>query len=129
MVHQVGLVVAQRQQQEEIETMQLVVCSLSGEPRTESLSHNVPKKESLSHNTVRTTEMTKYFGHTRPGWNVRQLDQRAKILQHQQKDGDSPVRMIVPGLLEESRRKIMDGLRLFTAVDGDLEKKRGPKKW
>ena len=30
---------------------------------------------------------------------------------NQQKDGDSPVRMIVPGLLEKCRRKTMDGLR------------------
>ena len=52
-----------------------------------------------------------------------------KLLANQQRDGDSHVRMIVPGLLERSRRKMFDGLRLTVAVDnsaaariGDLEK-------
>ena len=43
--------------------------------------------------------------------------------------------MVVPGLLEKSRRKVMDGLRKFIAVDnhaavkiGDLEKEMGSKK-
>ena len=52
-----------------------------------------------------------------------------KVLGTQQKDGDSPSRMIVPVVLEESRREMMDGLRSFTAVDtcaavaiGDLQK-------
>ena len=52
-----------------------------------------------------------------------------KVLVTQQKDGHSPVRMIVPVLLEESRREMMGGLRSFTAVDtcaavatGDLQK-------
>ena len=60
---------------------------------------------------------------------------RSKLLANQQKDDDSLVRMIVSGLLEESRRKIMDGLRLFISVDkhatvkiGDLQKDTRPKK-
>ena len=40
-----------------------------------------------------------------------------KLLAKQRKDGDSPVRMIVPGLLEKSRRKVTDELRSFIAVD------------
>ena len=37
--------------------------------------------------------------------------------QSNEKMGDCPVRMIVPGSLEQSRRKLMDGLWLFIAVD------------
>ena len=51
------------------------------------------------------------------------------LLAHQQKDGDSPVRMVVQGFPKKSRLKIMDGLRRFIMVDnhevvkvGDLEK-------
>ena len=40
-----------------------------------------------------------------------------KLWANQQKYDDNPFRMIVPGLLEQSRRKLMDGLRLFMAVD------------
>ena len=40
-----------------------------------------------------------------------------ELLANLQKDGDSPVKMVVPGLLERSRRRIMDGLRKFIAVD------------
>ena len=40
-----------------------------------------------------------------------------KLLANQQNDGDSPVGKIAPGLLEKRRRKIMDGRKLFTAID------------
>ena len=40
-----------------------------------------------------------------------------ELLTNQQKDGDSPIRSIVTGLHERSRRGIMDGLRSFIAVD------------
>ena len=59
---------------------------------------------------------------------------RSKLLANQQKDDDSLVRMIVSELLEENRRKTMDGLRLFISVDkyatvqiGDLQKDMKPK--
>ena len=52
-----------------------------------------------------------------------------KILANQQKDGDSPVSMVVQGFPKKSRLKIMDGLRRFIMADnheavkvGDLEK-------
>ena len=38
------------------------------------------------------------------------------LMANQQKDGDSPVKMFVPGVLEKSRRSIMDGLRKIIAV-------------
>ena len=50
-----------------------------------------------------------------------------KLLAHQQKDGDSPVSMVVQDSPEKRRLKIMDGLRRFIMVDthavkvGDLE--------
>ena len=40
-----------------------------------------------------------------------------KLLTNQQKDGDSPVENIATGLLEKSRKGMMDGLRKFVAVD------------
>ena len=40
-----------------------------------------------------------------------------KLLTNQQRDGDSPVESIVTGLLEKSRKGIMDGIRKFIAVD------------
>ena len=40
-----------------------------------------------------------------------------KLLAHQQKDGDSPVNMVVQGFPEKSRLQTMDGLRRFTMVD------------
>ena len=40
-----------------------------------------------------------------------------KLLTIQQKDGDSPVENIVTGLLEKSRRGILDGLKKFFEVD------------
>ena len=52
-----------------------------------------------------------------------------KLMANQQKDGDSPVKMVVQGFQEKSRLKIMEGLRRFILVDnpevvkvGDLEK-------
>ena len=40
-----------------------------------------------------------------------------KLLTKQQRDGDSLVESIVTGLLEKSRKDIMDGIRKFIAVD------------
>ena len=40
-----------------------------------------------------------------------------KLLANQQKDGDSPIRSIVTGLHERSRRGTMDGLRSFIQTD------------
>ena len=49
--------------------------------------------------------------------------------------GDSPIKMVVPGLLEKSRRREMDGRRKFITVNnhaavkiGDLEKEAKSKK-
>ena len=39
------------------------------------------------------------------------------LLTNQQRDGDSLVESIVTGLLEKSRKSIMDGIRKFIAVD------------
>ena len=58
------------------------------------------------------------------------------LLSNQQKDGDSPNRLIVPGLQEESRRKIMDGLKIFLMQStimrqvkiGDLQQETRSKK-
>ena len=66
-------------------------------------------------------------------WDIR--TNAPKLLAKQQKYGDSPVRMIVPGLLEKSRLRITDGRRQFVAVDnyaavkvGDLEREAKSKK-
>ena len=40
-----------------------------------------------------------------------------KLWANQQKDGDSPVNMVVHGFPEKSRLQIMDGLRRFVMVD------------
>ena len=45
------------------------------------------------------------------------LTNALKLLAKQQKDGDSQVWMVVPGLLEKSRLRIMDWVRKFIAVD------------
>ena len=92
---------------------------------------------SLSYKMTWATEMPKCFGHARHRKEVRDnLINMLKLLANKQKDGDSQVRMIVPGLPKKSRRKSMDGLRSFVAVDnyaavkiGDLERERGPRKW
>ena len=67
--------------------------------------------------------------------NVRQPDQCAQLLVDQQKDGDSPVKMVVQGLQERSRLKIMYGLRRFIMVDnhesdrvGDFERNMESRK-
>ena len=49
-------------------------------------------------------------------------DQRVEALGKQHKSGDSPVKLVVPGLVEISRSRIMDGLRKFIVV-----KTRGPR--
>ena len=58
-----------------------------------------------------------------------------KLLANQQKDGDSPVEMVVQGLQERSRLRIMDGLRKFIMVEnheavkvGELEKNMESRK-
>ena len=57
-----------------------------------------------------------FRAHAAPHGVCDNLISALKLLPNQQKDGNSPVRMIVPGFLEKSRRKRMDGLRLFIAV-------------
>ena len=83
-----------------------------------------PEQESWSYKITRTVEMPRCFGRVlhRKGM-CDNLSNALKLLANQQKDGDSPVKMVVQGLL-----KIMDGPRKFIAVDnhaekiGDLEK-------
>ena len=104
--------------------MQLVVCGVRRpvhlEGSTWSLGdtrqHEPPRSKSVS--IARDTAR-----------NVRQLDQCAQALGNQQKDGDSPVNMVVQGFLEKSRLKTRDELRRFITVDnheavkvGDLER-------
>ena len=58
---------------------------------------------------------------------------------NQQKNGDSPVKMMVaPGLLKKSRGKMMDGHRMLVHCSGQLccskdlatwRKKQSPRKW
>ena len=53
-----------------------------------------------------------------------------KLLANQQKDGDSPVKMVVTGLWKKSRLRIMDGLFKYPTVKiGDLEKKQSAREW
>ena len=110
--------------------MQMVMCNLQRlvqwEVPKQSLDHikwcGTPKYQSISGHTRRRKEyMTT--------WST-----RSELLANQQKDDDSLVRMIVSELLEENRRKTMDGLRLFISVDkyaivqiGDLQKDMKPK--
>ena len=77
-----------------------------------------------------------FRAHLAPQGMCDNLTSALKLLSNQQKDGDSPVRMIVPGLQGSSRRRIMDGLKLFMAVDssaavkiGNLQKETRSKKW
>ena len=67
----------------------------------DSRQHGHPKSKSIS--STRCTAR-----------DVRQLDQLVDALG---KDGDCPDENIATGLLEKSRRGIVDGLRKFTAVD------------
>ena len=49
-----------------------------------------------------------------------------KLLANQQKDGDSPIRSIVTGLHERSRKGIMEGPRSFIKEDKPSCGGRGP---
>ena len=55
--------------------------------------------------------------HAAPNGVCDNLINAVKLLASPQKDGDSPVKMVVQGPLEKSRLKIMDGLRRFIMVD------------
>ena len=94
-------------------------------------------EQSLGHARQHTDHINaKVFrAHAAPQGGCDNLINALKLLANQQEDGDSPVRMIVPRLLEKNRRKIMDGRRLFIAVDNytavmieDLEKETTSKK-
>ena len=66
-----------------------------------------------------------FRAHAAPQGMWENLINAPKLLANQKKDGGSPIRMIVPGLPVRSRRKIMDGLRLFSAVDNNAAIKIG----
>ena len=55
--------------------------------------------------------------HAAPQGTCDNLVNSLKLLTNQQKDGGSPVDKIVTGLLEQSRKGVMDGLRKFIAAD------------
>ena len=61
-------------------------------------------------------EANVFLSHAAPQGICHNLINSLKLLTNQQKDGDSPVEHIVTGLLEKSRRGIMEGLRKFIAV-------------
>ena len=90
-------------------------------------------EQSLDHTKLRGTKNYQSISGTRDvARNIRQHGQLAK---NSWQDDDNPVRMIVSELLEESRRKIIDGLRLLISVDkyatvkiGDLQKDIRPRK-
>ena len=74
--------------------------------------------------------MRQVFGaHAAPQGMCDNVINALKLLANQQKDGDSPVKMVVPDLPEKSRPRIMNGLRKCIAAEshaaaqiGDLEK-------
>ena len=90
----------------------------------------------LGHKRQKRSRKAKVFrAHAAPRGMCDDLIYAPKLLANQRKDGDSPVRMIAPGLLEERWRKTMDGLRLFIAVHNnaavkieDLQKETRCKK-
>ena len=71
-----------------------------------------------SFKTLRIFEKAKGFrAHAAPQGMCDNLIISLKLLTNQQRDGDSPVESIGTGLLEKSRKGIMDGIRKFIAVD------------
>ena len=77
---------------------------------------------------ARTAEKQKCFERTLHCKECGNLINSLKLLANQQKDGDSTVKMVVRGLQERSRLKMMDELRSFIMANnrevrvGDLEK-------
>ena len=76
-----------------------------------------------------------FRAHAAPQGMCENLIDALKLLTNQQKDGDSPVKMVVQGLQERIRLRIMSGLRKFIMVDnheevkdGDLDKNVGSRK-
>ena len=107
------------------EAVQLVVCSLWRPVRVEGpeqgLGHTRP------HGPPRNTSVSSA--------RFAALQGMCDNLINQQKVGDSPVGIVVTGLLERSRSRVMDGLRKFTTVDnheavkvGDLHRETRSKK-
>ena len=91
---------ARRRPQEEKEAMQLVMCSVGRPVRLEG-----PEQGSWSYKIARTTEKHKFHrAHAATQGMCVNLINAPKLLANQQKDGDSPVRVIVPDLLEKSRQ-------------------------
>ena len=80
-----------------------MVAATTGEIRTESWSHK----------TARTSKAAKVFrAHAAPHGVCENLINALKLLANQQKDGDSPVNMVVQGFQEKNRLKIMNGQKI-----------------
>ena len=110
--------------------MQLVVCGRRRPVRLESSEQDLVVQDSMHRRDAKVIR-----AHAAPQGMCDNLIHALKLLANQQKDGDTPVQMVVQGLQQKSRLRIMDGLRKFISVDdhaaveiGDLGKNIESKK-
>ena len=75
------------------------------------------RTESWSYNPARSARDAMFRPHAAPQGMCDKLINALKILANQQKDGDSPVKMVVQGWREMSKLRTMDRLRYFIMVD------------
>ena len=76
------------------------------------------RTESWSYKTaVHGRDAKVWRAHAGPQGRCDNLINALMLLPNRQKDGGGPVKMVVPGLLEKSRLRMMDGLRKFVPVD------------
>ena len=105
--------------------MQLVVCSV---PRPVPLEG---PEQTLGHERQHGPPRSKSASSARSASrSLRQHNQCAQLLVDQQKDGDSPVKMVVQGLQERNQLKRMYGLRMCACLrsrcgDSLRQKKNG----
>ena len=82
---------------------------------------------SLVEQTGDSASQAKVFKtHAVPQCVCENLINALKLLANQQKDGDSPIQSIVTGLIERSRKGIMEHLRNFVKVDNLCALEVGP---
>ena len=108
--------------------VQLVVCACGGQ-----YDWKAPNRIPVIQDRMKRRHAKKFGAHMAPQGMCDNLIDALKLLANQQKDGDSPVKMF---LQEESRLRIMDGLRKFFAVDnhavlkkGSRERNKVPREW
>ena len=100
--------------------MQLVVCSV---PRPVPLEG---PEQTLGHERQHGPPRSKSASSARSASrSLRQHDQCAQLLVNQQKDGDSPVKMVVQGPQERNQLKRMQGVRMCACFPKKLDMRTG----